>query len=798
MLWTRPSAKGAERISGSFKDCFARRSAVREFLKKLSIVAFCLLLCAPPVRPADPPVLPGFSADSARTERDLEDKFRAIPDRGNLRQYMEHLSARPHHVGSPYDKQNAEWILSKFKEWGLDAKIETYDVLYPTPKERTLELVEPRRFTAKLREPAVSGDQTSSQQDEQLPSYNAYSIDGDVTAPLVYVNYGAPDDYDQLERLGISVKGAIVIARYGATWRGIKPKVAAEHGALGCIIYSDPRDDGYYQGDTYPLGAFRPPDGVQRGSVMDMPLYPGDPLTPGVGATKDAKRLKLSEAPTLTKVPTLPISYGDAQPLLAALTGPVAPERWRGGLPIAYHVGPGPAKVHLKLTFNWDTKTLYDVIARIPGSIYPDEWVVRGNHHDAWVNGAADPVSGTSALMEEARGLGTLLRQGWRPKRTIIYCVWDGEEPGLIGSTEWAEDHAEELIRKAVAYINTDGNGRGFLNVAGSHTLEKFINSVAREVEDPETNLTIWKRLQLRRIEGPRTPPSGATTTPVQQDRQEARQRSDLRIAALGSGSDYSAFIDHLGVASLNIGFGGEDAGGVYHSVYDDLNWYTHFADTDFSYGRALSELVGLAVLRLADAELIPFDFSDFSDTIRRYVDEIDRLAQTQRTDIVERNKEIDEGVFKATNDPRHPTEPPAKEAEPPFLNLAPLRNGLTALERSSEQYEKAFARAMDGGGTALARTSLASVNAQLIAVERALTLSDGLPSRPWYRHQIYAPGFYTGYDVKTLPGVRESVEQKQWKAADEQAARVGKVLENAGEKIQSATAELERALPQR
>ena len=755
-----------------------------------------MLLCAATLQPADPPNLSGFSASSARAEREIEDQFRAIPDRANLRQYMDRLSARPHHVGSLYDKQNAEWILSKFKEWGLDAKIENYDVLFPTPKTRLLELIEPRHVTAKLEEPTVGGDPTSAQHDEQLPSYNAYSIDGDVSAPLVYVNYGAPDDYEQLERMGISVKGAIVIARYGATWRGIKPKVAAEHGAVGCIIYSDPRDDGYYQGETYPQGAFRPPDGVQRGSVMDMPLYPGDPLTPGIGATKDAKRLAVKEAPTLTKIPVLPISYGDAQPLLASLAGPVVPDRWRGGLPITYHAGPGPGKVHLKLAFNWDIKTLYDVVARIPGSTYPDEWVIRGNHHDAWVNGAADPVSGTNALMEEARGLGTLLRQGWRPKRTIIYCVWDGEEPGLIGSTEWAEDHAEELTRKAVAYINTDGNGRGFLNVAGSHTLEKFINSVAREINDPETNLSVWKRLQLRRIEGPRTPASGATTTPVQQDRQEARQRADLRIAALGSGSDYSAFIDHLGVASLNVGFGGEDPGGVYHSVYDDLNWYTHFADTDFSYGRALSELVGIAVLRLADAELIPFDFSDLSDTIRRYIDEIDRLALTERTDIVERNREIDEGVFKATNDPRHPQAPPSKETVPPFLNLAPLRNGLAALERSSEQYDKAFARAMEGGGAALARASLATVNAQLIAIERALTLGDGLPGRPWYRHQIYAPGFYTGYDVKTLPGVRESVEQKQWKMAEEQAARVGKVLENAGEKIQSAAAELDRTLP--
>jgi N-acetylated-alpha-linked acidic dipeptidase len=757
---------------------------------------FCILLAALPVLPADAPapVLSGFSMDSARAEHELESTYLAIPDRAKLREYMQRLSARPHHVGSPYDKDNAEWILSKFKEWGLDAKIENYDVLFPTPWERVLELTEPHRFTAKLQEPTVVGDTTSAQHDEQLPSYNAYSIDGDVTAPLVYVNYGASDDYEQLERLGISVKGAIVIARYGATWRGIKPKLAAEHGALGCIMYSDPRDDGYTGGDTYPLGPFRPADGVQRGSVMDMPVASGDPLTPGVGATKDAKRLKLSEVTTLTKVPTIPISYGDAQPLLAALTGPVVPERWRGGLPITYHAGPGPSKVHLKLSFNWDTKTLYDVIVRIPGATYPDEWVIRGNHHDAWVNGASDPVSGISALMEEARGLSVLLRQGWRPKRTIIYCVWDGEEPGLLGSTEWVEDHADELQRKAVAYINSDGNGRGFLNVGGSHTLEKFINSVAREVKDPETDLTIWKRLQLRRIEGPPTE-AAATRTPLQQDRQEVRQRPDLRIAALGSGSDYSPFLDHLGVASLNLGFGGEDAGGVYHSIYDDFNWYTHFADTDFSYGRALSQLAGLAMLRLADADVIPFDFANFTDTIRHYADEVDRLAQTLRNDTIETNREIDEGVFKATNDPRRPTVAPPKSEVPPFLNLAPLRNGLAALERSSEQYEKVFARAMEGGGSALAQTSTGSINAQLIAVERALTLSDGLPNRAWYRNQIYAPGLYTGYDVKTLPGIRESIEQKQWKLADEQAERVGKVLENTAERIQSAAAELGRSL---
>jgi N-acetylated-alpha-linked acidic dipeptidase len=754
---------------------------------RLLTIPLCIFLTAAPILPADPTALAGFSTESARTERDVEAKFRAIPDRTNLREYMQRLSAHPHHVGSPYDKDNAEWMLAKFKEWGWDAKIESYDVLFPTPKERVLELIAPSHFKAKLQEPAVSGDPTSSQQDEQLPSYNAYSIDGDVSAPLVYVNYGSQDDYKELERLGVSVKGAIVIARYGQTWRGIKPKLAGEHGALGCLIYSDPRDDGYAQGETYPAGPFRPADGVQRGSVMDMPVYPGDPLTPGVGATKDAKRLKLSEVTTLTKIPTLPISYGDAQPLLAALTGPVAPESWRGGLPITYRVGPGTSKVHLKVNFNWDMKPLYDVIARIPGSTYPDEWILRGNHHDAWVNGAEDPIAGTVALLEEARGLGALVRQGWKPKRTIVYCVWDGEEEALLGSTEWAEDHADELQRKAAVYINSDGNGRGFLNMSGSHTLEKFINGVARDVKDPETGLTVWKRLQMRRIEGP--PPPAAAPPSLQQDRNDARQRADLRIGALGSGSDYSSFIDHLGIASLNLGFGGEDEGGIYHSVYDDFNWFTHFADTDFSYGRALSETIGLAVLRLADAEVIPFDFTDFTDTIRRYVEEIERLAQTQRSDILERNREIDDGVFAATNDPRRPTVAPIKEPVPPFLNLAPLRNGLAVLERSSEQYEKALAHATEGDGAGLARLSLPTVNTQLIAVERTLILPDGLPGRSWYRNQIYAPGLYTGYGVKTLPGVRESIEEKQWKLAEEQAIRVGKVLENAGEKIQSAAA---------
>src|SRR5471032_823658 len=459
----------------------SRRSGVL-----LAIGLFTMLVAAPLAQPGSP------SWDA---------KFRELPQASNIRASMERMSARPHHVGSPYDKDNAEWLLARFKEAGWDAQIETFSVLFPTPTERVLELLEPTRFTAKLEEPVVAVDPTSNQKSEQLPIYNAYSIDGDVTGPLVYVNYGRPEDYEVLERYGISVKGAIVMARYGESWRGIKPKVAAEHGAVGCLIYSDPKDDGYGGGEVFPAGPMRPADGVQRGSVMDMPVYPGDPLTPGIGAVPGAKRLDLKDVQTLTKIPVLPISYADAQPLLASLTGATVPADWRGALPITYRFGPGGGRAHLKLAFNWDTKPLYDVIAKMRGSTFPDEWVVRGNHHDAWVNGASDPLSGMSAELEEARSLGELHKQGWSPKRSIIYCAWDGEEPALLGSTEWAETHAAELQQHAVAYINTDGNGRGYLSAGGSHTLEHFINDVMRDVTDPESKISVWARAQAHALQ---------------------------------------------------------------------------------------------------------------------------------------------------------------------------------------------------------------------------------------------------------------------------------------------------------
>src|SRR6266849_605302 len=734
---------------------------------------------------ADEQPLFGYSAESSRAERQWEEKLRAIPSPDNLRSYMQKLAARPHNVGSPYDKENAEWIAAKFKEFGLDAHIEQFDVLYPTPKERVVELVDGGpKFVAKLEEPALQQDPTSNQKNEQLPTYHAYSIDGDKTAPLVYVNYGVPEDYEQLQRMGVSVKGAIVIARYFHSWRGIKPKVAAEHGAVGCIIYSDPHEDGYVEGDTFPAGAWRPKDGVQRGSVADMPTYPGDPLTPGVGATKDAKRLDIKDAATITKIPVLPLSYGDAQPLLAALTGRVAPESWRGGLGITYHVGPGPAKVHLKVKSSWEIKPVYDVIGKIQGSTFPDEWVIRGNHHDAWVNGAEDPISGMVAVLEEARALGELVKSGWKPKRTIIYCAWDGEEPGLLGSTEWAEAHYDELRAHGVAYINSDSNGRGYLEVEGSHTLEKFTNDIAHEISDPETKLTVWKRRQLHDIADAKT--AG--------QREEIRKRADLRIPALGSGSDYTAFLQHDGVASLNIGFGGEDDGGIYHSIYDDFYWYTHFSDTDFVYGRALAQTGGTAVMRLADADLLPFEFGNFADTVQTYLKELKSLSQKMQDDIRERNKEIEEGVFKATNDPKRPLVPPPAETVPPHLNFAPFENAVDALTRSAAEYRKALDQANANGGPSLASASLAEVNEMLIESERKLTNTEGLPNRPWFKHQLYAPGFYTGYGVKTVPAVREAIELKQWKLADEGIVIVSRVLQDEAALISSAAQKLSGA----
>ena len=702
----------------------------------------------------------GFSAEHAQKQLLLEAQFDKQLKTENLDSWMQKMAARPHHTGSPYGKEVAEFMASQFLSWGFDTQIEVFQVLFPTPQIRQLELLSPNKYKAILQAPAVEGDSYSAQTKEMLPSYNCFSPDGDVTAELVFVNYGVPADYEELEKRGIDVKGKIVIAKYYGSWRGIKPKVAAEKGAIGCIIYSDPQDDGYVRGDVYPKGAFKNEHGVQRGSVLDMPLYPGDPLTPGYGATQSAPRIARSEAPTLPTIPVLPISYADAKPLLEALEGPVAPGDWQGGLPITYHIGPGPAKVRLNLKFNWELKPAYNVIAKMPGSEYPDQWVIRGNHHDAWVHGAADPISGMVALMEEARAVGELVKTGWKPKRTLVYCGWDAEEPGLLGSTEWVETHAAELTEKAVIYINTDGNGRGFLFAGGSHSLETYFDQLTRTVPDPQTNVTVFERRRARAIIN-------------------GRENVDrFRLSALGSGSDYTPFIQHLGIPALNIGFGGENGGGEYHTIYDTYSHYTRFKDPGFHYGIALAKVCGRASLRFAEADLLPFDFDALTHTLSQYTDQVMELTDHMREENEQKMMILEKGLDKIAADPKLPYTRPQAPEKVPFLNFSGLQNALKHLQEQSGLFMDAYHQAK------LSSINAGMINDLLKDMERALTHDKGLPIRPWFRHHIYAPGFYTGYGVKTLPGVREAIEQEDWDLAQAQIDRLADIFSGFAAKL--------------
>ena len=751
-------------------------------LMQTLIVLTTVLTTAAIQAPAQDKPLLGFGIEEAIEEFALEEQFDSYLERDNLRDWMRQLSARPHHVGSEYGRENAEFIASQFESWGYETTIEVFRVLFPTPRTRLLEMTRPTRFRATLGEPPLAQDRTSGQQDEQLPTYNAYSIDGDVTGEVVYVNYGIPEDYEELDRLGIDVTGKIVLARYGSSWRGIKPKLAAEKGAIGCILYSDPRDDGYFQGDVYPEGAFKNDQGVQRGSVQDMPLFPGDPLTPNIGATDNATRLEIEDAPTLTKIPVLPISYSDARPILEALGGPVAPPSWRSALPITHHLGPGPAEVHLEVEFDWNLEPAYNVIATMEGSEHPDQWIIRGNHHDAWVNGAQDPVSGMVALMEEARALSELRRAGWQPKRTVMYAAWDAEEPGLIGSTEWTETHIDELQDKVAVYINTDGYGRGFLQAGGSHTLEKFFNQVARDVIDPQKGISVADRRRASLL--------------VNGDREaqsEAWERDDLRLAALGSGSDYTPFLQHLGIASLNIGYGGENQGGSYHSIYDSFDHYTRFGDPDFDYGIALAQTTGRTVLRLANAELLPFEFENLTDNVAGYVTEITELTDDMREETERENRLIREGRYAAFADPTETFVVPQPKDPVPYLNFAPLLNSTGRLEEAAANYGRALA-SFEQSNSSVSSELRQFLDQRLFQTERYMTREEGLPGRPWYKHQVYAPGFYTGYGVKTIPGVREAIEQRTWDEAEQQIGIASEMFERLADQIDQAANELTEA----
>ncbi len=700
----------------------------------------------------------GFTPENAKKQQAMEKVFEAKLSADNLDKWMQRMAAEPHWVGTEYGEKNAKWIQQQFKSWGYDAKIETYHVLFPYPKTRVLEMTGPTNYKAKLTAVPVEGDEFTAQGDALLPSYNAFSTDGDVEAELVFVNYGIPSDYEELEKLGIDVKGKIVIAKYQGSWRGIKPKLAAENGAIGCIIYSDPQDDGYVQGDVYPKGAYKNKTGVQRGSVMDMPTYPGDVLTPGYAATKDAKRLDRKDAPTITKIPVLPISYEDAAPLLAALEGPVVPDSWKGGLPITYHIGPGPAKVHLKLEFDWKIVPAHNVIATMKGTEFPDQWVMRGNHHDAWVHGANDPISGMVALMEEARAIGELAKKGQKPKRTLVYAAWDAEEEGLIGSTEWVEDHKKELQEKLVAYINTDGNGRGFLGAGGSHSLQKMVGEVAGSVTDPQRDVSIReRRMAVDQVNG---------------------GNDKFELYALGSGSDYTPFIQHAGIAALNLGFGGENGGGEYHTIYDTYPHYKRFKDPEFAYGVALANTAGRITLRLANADVLPFEFQQWHATVSDYLDEIMKNTESMRSDVEKHNTMVDKNLFELAADPTKPFKKPEKKDAVPFLDFTPLQNAMADLKSTITEFSK-----MDVSKLSVEKRN--ALNKRLMMAEHKLTSETGLPRRSWYKHQIYAPGFYTGYGVKTLPGVREAIEQKNWKETQEQITKLAGTLNAFNEHVQ-------------
>src|SRR5213593_189985 len=572
----------------------------------------------------DSSVIDGFSAKTSDIQRQFEEEFRSVPQPATAREELRRLTSEAHIAGSPEDYATAVYVRDQMRSFGLQSDLKEYQVLLPYPRTPSIvELLAPRRERLQVREDIIPEDPTSSSR-KIVPLYNGYGASGDLTAPLVYVNYGLPNDYEALRKAGVDVKGKIVIARYGNSFRGVKAKVAEENGAIGLIIYSDAADDGYAQGDVYPKGPWRPDSSGQRGSVQFLFIYPGDPLTPGVPAVPGTPRLRKDEATNIPHIPVQPISYGDARRLLQPLRGPVRPKDFQGGLPFAYHIGgTNDVRVHLKTDIEFVTKTIWDVITRIDGAVERDRWVVLGNHRDAWVFGAVDPNSGTTAMLELGRGLGQLLKSGWQPRRSIILCSWDAEEEGLIGSTEWAEEKASELREKAVAYLNMDAavSGPNF-GASSVPSMWKLIRSAAENVRDPKTGNSVYEAWRDR-----------AWENAPESDRYDAngseKPAPPPRIGALGSGSDYTPFLQHLGVPALDMGFGGDY--GVYHSAYDSFYWMSHFGDPTFQYHVAAAQIWGTIAMRLADAAGLPLDYTDYAAQLREFVNETKRMATRRK-----------------------------------------------------------------------------------------------------------------------------------------------------------------------
>jgi N-acetylated-alpha-linked acidic dipeptidase len=698
------------------------------------------LLAAPSARAQDQR-LAGYTAASAQRELALEAAIMGKPSAQRMDTYHLALTGEPHHAGTEANIRLADYYAARLREFGFDSvALFRYEVLLPRPITRQITLLAPERYQAKLEEPPLPND-PDTRKPGILPPYNAYAVDGDVTGEVVYVNYGVPADYRVLDSLGISVKGKIVIARYGGSWRGIKPKVAAEHGALACIIYSDPAEDGYAQGDALPTGKWRPEWGVQRGSVMDMPMYPGDPQTPDRASKPGVERIPLAEVPTIEKIPTIPISWGDALPILRNLGGPVAPRPWRGALGITYHVGGGPARVHLVLKNDWGVRPIVNVVGVIRGSEQPEKWVMAGGHRDAWTFGGRDPISGAVSLLETARVMADLAKNGQRPKRSIAIVSWDAEEYGLLGSTEYGEDFSDALKQNLILYLNRESYTAGDFSADGVHSLQPVVNAVTQAVRLPDDQRTVYQAWAAD------TRPAGMVEGPW---------GKRVRLGALGSGSDYTVFLDHLGIPSLDMGF--ESGNGIYHSAYDTHWFFTHFGDPGYVYGVKLAELVGVFLERMANADVLPFDYASTAETVNRYLDELDQEIQNRKL-------AVDLGAVRAAN----------------------RRLGATA-EALNAEVERILTGKGEGG-KGKGDAASATLNDQIAKVEQGFLSSDGLPRRPWFRHQIYAPGFYTGYGVKTLPGVREALENDDAAEAQRMAQVLTATLDRAREALAQALA---------
>jgi N-acetylated-alpha-linked acidic dipeptidase len=699
----------------------------------------------------------GYTAEETAAERRLEEQFRAIPTTASARSHLQRLTREAHVAGTPEDYETALYLRDRMRAYGLAAELKEYQVLLSYPKQPSIvELIAPRRERLKVQEAVVAQDSTSSSR-KIIPLFNGYSPSGDVTAPLVYVNYGLPNDYEALKKLGVEVRGKIAIARYGNSFRGVKAKVAEENGAVGLIIYSDPADDGYAKGDVYPKGAWRSETSAQRGSVEYLFEYPGDPLTPGQPSIPGTPRIKREEATNLPHIPVQPISYGDARRLLEPLRGSLRPDGFQGGLPFAYHVGGTPdVRVHLKTDMEFVTRTIWNVIARIDGEVEPDRWIVMGNHHDAWTFGAVDPNSGTAAMLEAARGFGQLLQAGWKPRRTILLCSWDGEEYGLIGSTEWAEELAGELKEKAVAYLNMDAavSGANF-GASSVPSLWRLIRAATRDVRDPKTGKTIYQAWQERAREQRPTPeltdPSGTDTA-----------IAEARIGALGSGSDYTPFLQHLGVPALDMGFGGDY--GVYHSAYDSFYWMSTFGDPMFQYHVATAQIWGTIALRLANAKGLPFVYTDYANQLRDFTAAIERDAARRKPAVAFDARALKEAIRDFADE--------AGKIEGRQQSL------VAEIEKTRVQGNDAYTRAV---------ARLRRINDALMAVERALTDGRGLRGRSWYKHQIYAPGYYTGYAAQPLPDLRQAVDDGRTDDAREASARIVEAINRANEVLKRA-----------